>query len=130
MPAIPFDQLPDNKQIAVLHKLAYPDHTYAQISKAVGVSMATLNVWKLNTLADSYRKELLQLVQARIEQAMLKAVNKLEEQVEDKDERIAQNAAIKLLEWGIGKPTQKTENLNKTIHAIAIVKTAMDVDRL
>jgi len=112
----PFSELTEKKQIVILRKLAYPDETYKQIAKATDVSLASLNGWGLNKLADTYRKEMLTLVLARMEKEALKAVDKLVDQMESADERIAQQAAIKVLEWHIGKPTQRTEfNLNKNL---------------
>jgi hypothetical protein len=126
----PFEELTEKQQLVILRKIAYPKETYKEIAKATDVSLASLNAWGLNALADMYRKDIFKLVLARMEKEALKAVDVLVKQMRSTDERIAQQAAIKVLEWHIGKPTQKTENLNKTLHAIAIVKTAMDADRL
>jgi transcriptional regulator with XRE-family HTH domain len=130
MSHVPFGELSEIKQVAILHKLTHPTATYPQMAKALGISKDTLNNWRLGTLADSYRGDLLQLVLARIEKEALKAVDKLTQQLESSDERIAQTAAIKLLEWHIGKPTQRTENLNANLVQVEIVQTGMDVDRL
>jgi hypothetical protein len=125
-----FDQLDAGKQNAVVYKLIHPKAPYKEIAKALNVQAQTLSVWRLETMAAHYRTEMSQVVLAKIESAALRAVDKLTEQLDSDKASIAQTAAIKLLEWHIGKPKQVTENLNQNLHAIAIVNTAMDVNAL
>ena len=127
---VPFEQLDGQQQTAIAYKITHPQETYEQIAKATGIKPALLNTWRLNTLTDCYRADVVKVLLAEIERSSLLAVATLVKQLDSEDERIAQASAIKLLEWQIGKPTQRTENFNQTLTQIAIVETNMRTDRL
>lgn len=48
-----------------------------------------------------------------LEKLVPRAIKELEKQLSDEDPKIRQTAAIKILEWGKGKPRQTVENVGE-----------------
>lgn len=55
-----------------------------------------------------------------------RALKVLARQLDSRDERVAQSAAIKLLEWKRGKPSQQVKVDNNTVHTIKYETIAFD----
>ncbi len=55
-----------------------------------------------------------------------RALQKLEEQLESEDDRIAQTAALRILEWQWGKPTTPVEDVTERPTAILWEHPAME----
>ena len=60
-----------------------------------------------------------------LERLVPQAIKKLESQMNSEDERIAQTAAIKILEWGKGKPKQVVENTGEQTTVIRYETSAI-----
>jgi hypothetical protein len=80
--------------------------------KAVGVSWNWLKAHgadKLNGLAAELARDTNLHIKMLIEQHGVEAVKELIDEMGNRDVRVRSNAATKLLEWQIGKPTQKID---------------------
>lgn len=100
-----WDELNDNQMAAVNYKLQHPSCTYAEISRAIGVSEGTVSNWGLNEIVRTILSERRQKTEELIERSSIEAVRTLQLQLSDDDHKVAQGAAKLLLAYYLGNPT-------------------------
>lgn len=104
-----------NQQRYIAFMLQNPNATQRAAAKHLGITDRAISAWpsSVDAAITSALEESLQSSKDLIERHALEAVMVLVSQLKSADERIAHAAAVKLLEWSIGKPKQALEHTGK-----------------
>ncbi len=96
------------QQRYIVYMLSNPDALQKDAAKALGITTRAIELWPpkvKEAIAQSFQ-EVVENTKTLMESKMYQAVMVLSKQMDSSDERVAQAAAVKLLEWSMGKPSQ------------------------
>lgn len=108
----PFDLLTDNQWRFVSAMIADPSRSKKDAADVVGVTADTVYRWgsHVDDALKQARRNLHYATLQRRKQALLRAMEVKLQLLDSEDESIRSRAATEIIEWELGKSTQRTEH--------------------
>lgn len=122
----PFDLLNDNQWRYVTACIENPSFNQKQAAEHVGIKANTVYTWDdyVKDAIELARKDIHQATLARRKALTLKALAVKASGLDSEDENIRQRTATELLEWELGKATNRTEHTGAGGGAIEVRNVA------